>query len=61
MESGSVQRNEIHQIETNIKKIETEKKVHKEDAFKACESIIQWLTGVKVCGKRLQSLSRNYP
>ena len=32
VESGSVQRNEIHQIETNIK---TEKKVHKEDTFKA--------------------------
>ena len=37
VESGSAQRNEIHQIETNIKKIETEKKVHKEDAFKARE------------------------
>ena len=32
VESGSAQRNEIHQIETNIK---TEKKVHKEDTFKA--------------------------
>ena len=37
VESRSAQRNEIQQIETNIKKIETEKKVHKEDAFKARE------------------------
>ena len=42
----------------NIAKTETQKQVHKEDAFKAREFIIQWLRGVKVCGKRLLSLSR---
>ena len=37
------QLNEIHRIETNIAKTETQKQVHKEDAFKArierCKSV----------------------
>ena len=59
VESGSAQLNEIHQIETNIAKIETQKQAHKEDAFKAREFHHTMIERCKSVWKKIAELEQN--